>query len=392
MKTWQLTIFVFVTIAVMQTLYMIIPINTVQLYNMALRPLIYTMLAVTIFVFTGLDARPVRKAFTANMFAILSILIFGIVFLLISFLFGAGVNAETVAPHIIVRNLWERGLVVILGELIRYKLIKNTDKLNRMGVVLILTIILAYGQMNAIRTLIHTDIAAWAIFYESVFRHLAISAVASFFAIKGNFTSVILISFVYTMAPYLTPIMPNILPLAWALTVSGLVVATAIAYHFITDNKKSAHRKREKRAAKYEKKPILTNVLTVAVISVLIAFFAGMFPIYPVVILTGSMAGTFERGSLVFVERVRPDEAFIRVGEGYVIHFLSRNRLEYIHRVIDFTLDRYGEREYITQGDASEIIDPFPVRQGDVLGIARASIPFFGYPYIFFQAVFRVLG
>ena len=130
-------------------------------------------------------------------------------------------------------------------------------------------------------------------------------------------------------------------------------------------------------------------MLTSVLISLIVAFFNGVFPLYPVVVLTSSMSGTFERGSLVFNEKIPAGEAFVRVGEGEVIHFVCRGRVEYVHRVIDFRHDIDGERQYITRGDASELTDPHPVQQDSVLGIVRASLPFFGYPYIFFQAIFR---
>ena len=393
MKTLKFTLTVCAAILVLQTVYMIIPSETIRLYNMVLRPLVYITLAAAVYVFAGIDERPVLKAYDANMIAVLSIGLFGIVFLVLSVLFGAGTNMMAASFPVVIRNLWEVGSIVVLGELIRYKLIKNTDKHDRAGIVLILTVVLAYGHMNALRMLFGGDVAVWAVFYESVFRPLVISAAASYFAIKGGFVSVVLVSFFYTMVIYLLPVIPNISSIVWALLISGLAFLTVVVCYSVIDGKKRAQRKRENRLAKYfDKKPVYAYVIRVGVIAVVAAFFLGIFPIYPVAILTGSMAGTFERGSLVFVERVPQGEAFIMVGEGEVIHFISRGRVEYIHRVVDFAHGADGERQYITQGDASYLIDPFPVYQDDVLGIARATLPFFGYPYIFFQAIVRAVN
>jgi len=388
----QLTTLICATLVVMQTAFMVIPTDTIRLYNMALRPLVYAVLAVAAYVFMGLNQHPVRKAHSANMAAALSVVMFGIVFLATAFLFGAGANIMTANLPVVMNSLWVHGVVIVLGELIRYKLIKTANPQKRTGIALILTIVLAYCQMDALRMLIHGDVMVSAFFFESFFRALVISAVASYLAIEGSFLSVILVSFTYRMATYLVPIMPDVAPLMWTLIICGLLFVTAIIYHFITNEKKRDQRVREKRAARYAKKPVLANVITAAAISVIVAFFVGAFPIYPVVVLSNSMADTFDRGSIVFVERVPHGEAFIRVGEGYVIHFHSHTGLEYIHRVVDFRHDIHGEREYITRGDASYLVDPFPVPQDDVLGIARAQIPFIGYPYIFFQAIFRAFS
>ena len=377
----------------MQTIFMIIPADTLRLYNMMLRPLVYATLAVIVYVFMGLDSRPVRKAHSANMIAVLSVALFGFVFFITIFLFGAGANVMTMNASVVMRNIWERGTIVVLGELIRYKLIKGADPQNRAGTVIMLTIVLAYGHMDGIRMLLDGNVIVWAIFYESIFRYLVISAAASFFAIQGSFLSVLLISFVYIMVTYLVPIMPDISPIAWSLIISCVVFASAITYHFIISEKGRTQRKREKQTAKYyAKRPILFNAATAAAVVAIVAFFMGMFPVYPLVVLTGSMAGTIERGSLVFIERVPPGEAYIMVGEGEVIHFISHGRVEYIHRVVDFVHDTYGERQYITRGDANHVTDPFPVPPDDVLGIARATMPALGYPYIYLRAILRVLN
>lgn len=371
----------------MQTVFLFIPADIVRLYNQS-RPLLYAILAIAIFVFMGIDKRPVPSAYNAKLVAVISIALFGIVFLVTAFLFGAGRNVMTLHPNVVMRNLWQHGTVVIIGEYIRYKLIKGTSPLHgRTAVIVALTLVLAYANMNVIRMMLDMDLIMSSVFFESIFRPLVISAVASFFAVKGSLLSALLISLLLTMAPYLLPVIPDVTPLVFSLLISGLAFVSALILSYVTNEKNRALRQREKRAARYAKKPLLGYGVTALIIGVAAAFFMGAFPVYPVVVLTGSMAGTLERGSMAFVERVRPNDVFVRVGEGEVIHFTSRG-VPYIHRVVEFRTDAEGSRQFITQGDASYLVDPHPVTQDDVMGIARASIPFLGWPYIFFQAVF----
>jgi len=345
------------------------------------------ILALAVYVFMGIDLRPVRKAYWATMIALLSIMMLGMVMLIVSFLFDAGQNIMTINPAIIVNNLWTRGLVVVLGDFIRYKLIKSTNQQNRGGVIIALTVILAYSQMNALQMLLQGNVLPWAVFFEAIFRSLVISSTASYFSIKGSFLSVVLVSFTYTMSPYLLPILPDISPIVLSLIISGLLFVSAIIFFFFMNENKRVQQQQEKRAIRYAKKPIVGYIVTISLVGGIIAFFVGVFPVYPVVVLTSSMAGTFERGSLVFVERVPSGKAFAKVGEGEVIHFISHGGVEYIHRVVDFSHNTNGERQYITSGDASDFIDPIPVPQDDVLGIARTFLPFIGYPRIFFQSI-----
>ena len=394
MKTNRLTftLIVCVVLFILQTSFLLIPVHTIHLYNMMLQPLVFVVLAVAVFVFIGHDARHIPGAYAANMVAILSILTYGIVILALSFLFGAGTNAMTADPTAVVHSLWTRALIVVSGEYIRYKLIKSADSHNRVAIICLLTIALAYVHMDSIRLFIHMEgVIAWAVFFEDIFRPLVVSAVASYIAVRGSLLSVILVAFVYLMAPYFLPVLPDITPIAFAIISTGLVFLTAIAYRFFINDRLSALRLQEKRMVKYEKKSVLSLALVGSFIILSISFFMGAFPIYPIIALTDSMSGTFERGSIVFVQRVPPGEAYVLVGEGYVIHFRGPGGVEYVHRVVDFRLDAAGQRQYITQGDASELVDPFRVAQGEVLGIARAVLPFFGHPYIFFRSITRTI-
>jgi len=390
MKTNSLkfTLIVCIVITTIHTTFISIPLHIFDLYNFALRPAVYTVLTLAVYVFMGRDSRIIRKAYWANMIAVLAVVVLGIVLLATSFLFGAGINIMAENPRVVINSMWERGLILVLGDLMRYKLIKSSGKRNRIGIVVALTIVFAYAQMNALWLVVHGDVMISAVFFESVFRTLVISSVTSYFSIKGSFFSVIFVNFIYTMFPYLLPTLPHVSQLAMSLIVSGLVVGVAIIYSIFVNESRQTQRQQEKRAERYAQKSILNYAFTGLFMAVLVVFFAGIFPIYPKVILTGSMTGTFDRGSVVFIQRVREGEAYLLIGEGYPIHFINHGGVPIIHRVIGFSYDTHGERQYLTRGDASELADPFPVSQNEVLGIARASLPFVGYPRIFLQSVF----
>jgi signal peptidase I len=336
----------------------------------------------------GSDARPVRNAYLANRAALFSIILLGISITIMISLFGAGYNFMAPNSAVVLRTLWERGLVLILGDYLRYKLIKNSNHVNQTGIIISLTLTLAYIQMDDVNSLIHGDgVTADAVF-EFYFKPVVISSMASCFALKGSFVSVISLNFVHTMITNLLPVLPRVSALVMTLTISGLVAATTVIFFILAGDTGRFMRLREKRAVRYAKKPLFRYVAWITILAVSISFFAGAFSIYPVVVLTGSMSGAIERGSIAFAHKVPPGKAFDRVGEGEVIHFTGRNSgLEYIHRVVGFSFDADGEREYITKGDASELADPFPVAAEDVLGTVHAVLPFLGWPYVFYRTI-----
>jgi signal peptidase len=391
MKTESLryTVIVCVAVVILQSVFLVIPSEAISLFNSVFRPSVYAVLAIMVYVFMGKNARPVRKAFEANMVALASVAAFGVVMLIVAFMFGAGRNVMTANPLVAARTLWERGMIVLLGNLTAYKLIKGSDQKDRAGVVVALTAAFAYGQMNTLHMLFDGKVFLWAVFYATVFRTLVIGAMASVFAVRGSLASVVLPSFVYTMTPFLAPFLPNISPIALALIISGSALVSTVVCYFVTSDNREVVKAREKQASKYVKRSVLGYAVNALLIIAVLGFFMRVFPFYPVVVLSGSMSGTFERGSLLFIEKAPPGKVFESVGEGAVIHFINRNRVEYVHRVVDFRYDVRGEREYVTKGDASLLTDSAPVPQNDVLGIARASLPYIGYPYILFQAIVR---
>ena len=350
---------------------------------MTIRPLTFAILAITIHVFIGRDLRTIRDASVANKLGLLFILMLGFAILILAFSVGVGYNSMVTNGSIIVRNLWEIGLIVVLGDFIRYTLIKQATEKERRIIVFMLTTVLVYSQINEIHRITHGNMGVLDAFFELIFSPLVIGSVVSYFAIKGPFLLVALVSFVYTMTPYLMPILPTVSLVAFSIIISILAFISAIIYYFLFDNnKKPSEKIAEKRTARYNKKTLLQRGMTIAIICLIIAFVRGMFPIYPTVILTESMTGTFNRGSLVFIERIRPDEVFNRIREGDVIHFISHTGIEYVHRVVDITYDTYGERQYITRGDAVYLTDPSPVPQSSILGIAHTFLPYIGYPVV----------
>ena len=386
---FNLTILVCAVLMFAQIAYIFIPADALRVYSIGAQPLLFVAFAVAVLVFTGVDERPVRNVFYSNIFTFLSLALFGIITIIAMLLFGAGRNAMTADSAVVVRSLWERGAPIVFGEIIRYKLINNAERRHRHATIIMLTIVLAFSQMNALRILIGGNTVVTYIFFESVFLHLVISSMASVFAARGRFLSAVLLSFVYSMAVYLLPILPNIMPLAFTLIIGGTAFATAAVFYVMINEASTASKMREKRIARYEKRkrPLLGYGITAAAIGLAAAFFMGLFPVYPIAVLSGSMSPTFERGSLVLVERVPQGKAFDRVGEGYIIHYLNPGRVEHIHRVVGFRHDADGQREYITRGDAGYIDSPNPVSQYNVLGIARVTVPLLGYPYIFFRFI-----
>jgi signal peptidase I len=386
----KLTILVCITLVTIQFAFIIIPPDAIRLFNMALRPMVFGVLALAVHRFINSSKRGTRNdAYIANILAVILLSLLGISMVIISIILG--VNRNIMAPNImvVISNLWHYGLIIFLMEFIRFKLIKASNYQERRLVITLLTLSFALSKIPELRTMFDQGAVTVYIFFGSIFMSLVLSVVASYFANRGTFISVLAISFTLQMIVYTSPVLPAISILVYSLIVSGLAFMSIIVFELLNNKEKRSRHKGERRLAKYQEKPLVSYLPTAIIICVVAAFVTGMFPVYPVVVLTDSMAPALPRGNIAFVERISEGDVYDRVGEGEIIHFTNPRGTVYIHRVVDFRLDPDGQRQYITRGDATEIADPYPVTQENVLGTVRATLPFFGYPSVFIRGLFK---
>jgi signal peptidase len=97
-------------------------------------------------------------------------------------------------------------------------------------------------------------------------------------------------------------------------------------------------------------------------------------------IVSGSMTGTYDRGSVVFDEVVPVSE--LRVGD--VITYRppagSGPKGLVTHRIATITRDREGSRIFRTKGDANDVADPWTFRlAGPDQARVRAGVPYLGF-------------
>lgn len=95
------------------------------------------------------------------------------------------------------------------------------------------------------------------------------------------------------------------------------------------------------------------------------AFFAGFLPIAPVVVATGSMEPSIGVGDVVLI--CRTDPANLETGD--VIQYQG-DGCTVIHRIVEV-----DGGSFITQGDANNAPDLWPVAEDQILGRMILTIP-----------------
>jgi len=108
-----------------------------------------------------------------------------------------------------------------------------------------------------------------------------------------------------------------------------------------------------------------------------ILFQAGMFNYTPIAIVSDSMKPSFSRGDAVVVKKITASDIDnLKVGD--VIEYAYNNYIIF-HRIIAI-YDINGSKYIKTKGDNNSDPDFEYITEDQILGIAKFTIPYIGYP------------
>lgn len=388
-RAYRLSLVTLLFIGMMQILYVYISVQYIWIFYLFVRQSVVFLLLGLSFFFLGRDRRPIKRAFLSNVTTGISLMLFVGVMVIISILFGGGTNAMVGNWNAFVYAFRTEVVLVFGFEMLRFQLIRFTEKSCQFSVATYLTLAYLILMATDLRVVLESPTPDWAyFFFGTVVYYFMVSVLVSLIAIMGGTQrSAITMGLVLGLFGAASPYVPNIQRLSLHLIISGLAFVMGILYYFLLfDSKAQAI---EQRRSKLDRPAYGSYVVLAAILGGIIAFGLRIFPIYPVAILTHSMTGTLNQGALVFIQSVPVEEVFSRVGEGEVIHF-NMGPIEYIHRVIDFAMDSAGQRVYLTQGDANDLPDPWQLAQDDVLGIVIGYIPHLGWPMVLLYFIFNM--
>lgn len=110
-------------------------------------------------------------------------------------------------------------------------------------------------------------------------------------------------------------------------------------------------------------------------------FCIGVFPVYPTVILTGSMEPGIHPGDVILVRKLSSEEELDTLSAGTVISY-HRDRISITHRIQEIREDEAGNRQFITKGDNNASADAAPVSPNQIAGRVIRVVPRIGIPVL----------
>lgn len=103
-------------------------------------------------------------------------------------------------------------------------------------------------------------------------------------------------------------------------------------------------------------------------------FMVGVFPVYPSVVLTGSMEPMIFPGDAVLIKKLVEEDELYALKEGDVINF-KRENITITHRVLAVNLDEAGNLSFETKGDNNKSADAETVMPNDIKGTIIKVVP-----------------
>jgi signal peptidase len=300
----------------------------------------------------------------------------GIVYVSVYFAGGFvdGIGTSPYARSIkgILANILGFGSVLLMMEWVRNYIVNKVKREYKTIFSIIVVIVFSLYKLN-LRMISGIETWPQTVQYlgEYVLPEVMNNILLTYLVYIGGAYPAMVYTAIINIPVWLVPVLPNLTWITKAFIGIMLPVVFIIVLRRVYKKESREIKLREQKA----EKPSVWIVSSV--ISILIIWFVvGVFPIFPTVILTGSMKPAIYPGDVVILRKVDPSE--IKVGD--VIQYW-RGDVFIIHRVIK--IEATGE--FQTKGDNNISPDSNLVAPGQVVGKMIGVIPKIGYINLIFR-------
>lgn len=281
----------------------------------------------------------------------------------VGFMDGIGKSPYARSIQGIIANVVCFGSVLVMMEWVRDYIINRVKKKYIMVFMVITVIVFSLYWMN-LRVVTNLRDWRYAVQYlgEYALPEISKNILLTFMVYVGGAYPAIMYTTLTSIPVWIMPVLPD---LEW---ITRAFVGIFSPLVFLVVMKQSyLKRTRELKIREQKDDKPYTWIVT-SLISILIIWFAvGVFPLFPTVILTGSMKPFLNPGDLAIMQKTRGDNMEI----GDVIQYWT---WEYfvIHRIVN--IDN-NERKYQTKGDNNSVPDSKLVGTEQIRGKLIAVVP-----------------
>lgn len=274
---------------------------------------------------------------------------------------------------------------VIGREFVRDYILRSFAEHKKASVVLV-TIFMTLISISLFSWNEIEDVKSGVIFISEIFfPHLGENIIATTLVYFGGpWASVIYISITRGIT-FFVPILPNLNWLAKASIGFGIPVVFTVIFnnHYLRLTKVI-------KDCKNNDENVMLWVLTMAMAVTAIWFVAGVFPLYPSAVATGSMIPVIQPGDVVVMRKISDVDQAEKLSVGDIIQF-KRSNILITHRIVAIEMSEKEEMQIITKGDNNSGVDSVPVGLEDLRGKLLEVIPKVGWPTLLLKSGNQIL-
>lgn len=258
-------------------------------------------------------------------------------------------------------------IIIISSEIIRKNILLREYKISKYIIVI---------AMIMLDIVINTNIynLSTANDYFTLISFIVISSIANniFFnySVKKfrNATAIIIYKIITTLYMYFIPITPDI----YIFLESVFKLILPYIMYVIVES--FFGKKDEMISTKHKRRDTIILIISIIIVVLIIMLVSCKFKFGALVIGSGSMTGTINKGDIIIYEKY-DEEQEIKVGD---IIVFNNDGTKIIHRIIDKKTIG-GKQIYHTQGDANLTRDEGYRVYDDIVGQVKLRIPYIGY-------------
>ncbi len=312
-----------------------------------------------------------------------SILFFGLFFCAGAILKTIAATPYDISPGGILSNLLLLIPALVAQEMVRTYVLGTIYRNSHRPFLwnALLTVFLVFMQLNVSKIAVFSSSEDWFIFViKDVLPMLSQGALLSLLSLYGGASASALYAGLQMVLLRVIPVLPS---LPWiAESALGITFPLILLFFVETLYKRSVRRypigAREPRMK-------LGSLTTTLVASIgLIWFVIGVFPVYPSVVLTGSMEPMIFPGDVVLIRRIAQEKDIYALAAEDVINF-KRNDYTVTHRIIEVVTDEAGNVSFRTKGDNNKTADVSLLSPNDINGIVFSVVPKVGLPVLWLR-------
>ena len=340
------------------------------------------ILALVLTIFTVITYTAIKKKNTKSVLSrqVMYLMIgFGVIYLISFYLMGLYFGYYKASVQFSLYGIWNfiipSTIIIITSELIRDRLLSYKSNLSKslIFVDMVLVDLIVYSKVYDLSNLDDALVVIGFIFFASISCNL----LYNYISVRYDNKSIIIYRLMTVLYVYIIPYIPDVYIFfrSFLRMIYPYIIYMVLEYTYSKANAASAYKDRTRNI-------VVTTVLMI-VMCFVIALVSCRFEYGILVIGSGSMTGTIDRGDAVVYRQYHNNS----ISEGDIIIFYNKD-VKTVHRVIKIE-NVNGEYRYFTKGDANQRMDDGYRTKDSIMGITNFKIKYIGYPTLWLRDIFE---